>query len=202
MVKISKLLKLDYRIVLASKSPRRIKLLSDLGFDFEVMPADIDEDISSELLPNVYVEHLATLKAETIAHSLDYPALVIGSDTTVVLDCEYLNKPNDAREAFEILRKLSGRTHEVFTGIALVSSDGKINIHDHQRTEVRFRHLDDDEIMAYIASGSPLDKAGAYGIQDDFGAVFVDYIQGCYYNIVGLPVELLYRHLRSLSDAN
>lgn len=201
MVKISKLLKLNAQLVLASKSPRRIKLLRELGFDIIVQPADIDEDISVELQPKDYVMQLSFQKARSVADSLDFPAIVIGSDTTVVLDGEYLNKPADKQDAYNILRKLSGRTHKVFTGIAIIDTDRNRNIIDYQETDVCFRELSDDEIWAYIESGSPMDKAGAYGIQDDFGAVFVERVEGCYYNIVGLPLELLYRKLRELSNA-
>lgn len=200
MVKISKLLNINTKLVLASKSPRRIKLLSELGFDFEVIPSHIDENISEELLPNEYVMKLSYDKAQFVAQSLDYDAWVIGADTTVVLDGKYLNKPNDKEDAFRILRQLSGRTHKVFTGIAIVESQSNKSITTYQETDVTFRELHDDEIWAYIESGSPMDKAGAYGIQDDFGAVFVSNIVGCYYNIVGLPVELLYRKLRDFPN--
>lgn len=194
MVKISKLINLKAKLVLASKSPRRIKLLKELGFDIIVQSADIDEDISTLLPPPEYVMILSRQKAKSVAQTLDFPAIVIGSDTTVVLDGQYLNKPANNQEAFAMLKTLSGRTHQVFTGIAIIEGDNEII--DFQVTNVSFRKLDDDEIWAYIESGSPMDKAGAYGIQDDFGAVFVERIEGCYYNIVGLPLELLYRKLR------
>ena len=126
-----------------------------------------------------------------------------GADTTVVLQGYILNKPLDAADAVRMLSMLSNRTHEVFTGIALIecSADGSARkiITDVSRTEVRFRRLSADEIRSYVASGSPLDKAGGYGIQDDFGAVFVEAIHGCYNTVVGLPLELLYRRLLEFS---
>jgi septum formation protein len=107
-----------------------------------------------------------------------------------------LHKPKDCNEAFEILKNLSGRTHQVYTGITLINNYSQKIINEYSKTDVTFRELSDDEIYAYIESGSPMDKAGAYGIQDDFGAVFVRHINGCYYNIVGLPIELFYRMLK------
>ncbi len=123
-------------------------------------------------------------------------AIVIGSDTTVVLDGVVLNKPVDAEDAVRMLRTLSDRTHTVYTGLAVVDASTGTHIAVHRSTKVTFRPLDAVEINAYVASGSPLDKAGAYGIQDDFGAVFVRNVEGCYYTIVGLPLELLYTSLR------
>jgi septum formation protein len=114
----------------------------------------------------------------------------------VVLDDEILHKPKDEQDAFRILTQLSDNTHTVFTGICLFDKPSGKYLTDFQATEVSFRKLEDDEISSYIATGSPMDKAGAYGIQDDFGAVFVSNIKGCYYNIVGLPLELLYRRMR------
>ncbi|MEJ5245058.1 MAG: Maf family protein [Bacteroidota bacterium] len=196
MIKISKLLKINQKIVLASKSPRRITLLKNLGLEFDVIPSKIDENISEKLQPNEYVMKLSRLKAENVSSMLGGDEIVIGADTTVYLDGNYLNKPKDCDEAFEILKKLSGRTHQVYTGITLINNYSQKIINEYSKTEVTFRELSDDEIYAYIESGSPMDKAGAYGIQDDFGAVFVRHINGCYYNIVGLPIELFYRMLK------
>jgi len=198
MVKISELITLNTKLVLASKSPRRIKLLRDLGFTFDVIPSDFDESSIAETIPNECVMILAKAKAKNVAEKLNYKACVIGADTTVYLDDEYLHKPTSSDDAFNILKKLSGRTHKVFTGIAIIY-DGKEYI-DYQETNVTFRQLLDDEIYSYIKSGFPMDKAGAYGIQDDFGAVFVEHIEGCYYNIVGLPIELLYKKLREITN--
>ncbi len=202
MVKTSKLINFDVPLVLASKSPRRIKLLKNLGFDFEVMPSDVDENIPEDLQPADYVCRLSLLKARDIAEKQITPAIILGADTTVYLNGEYLNKPKDKNNAYEILKKLSGNTHQVFTGITLINTKTNKELTDFQVTNVRFRELRDDEIWAYIESGSPMDKAGAYGIQDDFGAVFVDHIEGCYYNIVGLPLELTYRRLFEITQSD
>ena len=198
---ISKLLGLEIPFVLASKSPRRSHLLTTLGFEFEIITADIDESIDTAIPPEEYCIHLALSKAEKVASLLDYEALVLGADTIVVLDGEIINKPESKEDAFRILKKLSGNTHKVYTAISLVNSKDKRQLNDHQVTYVTFRELDDSEIWAYIESGSPMDKAGAYGIQDDFGAVFVSHIEGCYYNIVGLPLELLYFSIRKFLKA-
>lgn len=199
MICLNDLLHLPHPLVLASQSPRRSALLSHVGFTFSVVAPDVDETVvSTQLPPEVYVKRLALMKAERGAELLDHDAIVIGSDTTVVLDGVVLNKPIDAADARRMLRTLSGRTHVVHTGIALVSRGTRMDCSVASRaTSVTFRDLSDEEIDAYVASGSPLDRAGAYGIQDDFGAVFVSHVEGCYYTIVGLPLELLYTMLRS-----
>lgn len=193
---IRNLLGLKIPLVLASKSPRRSHLLTSLGLEFEVVTADIDESIDVTLAPEDYSIQLALAKAVKVAESIDYEALVLGADTIVVLGNEIINKPENAAEAYQFLRKLSSNTHKVYTAIAIINSKDKRILTDYQVTKVTFRELFDDEIYAYISSGSPMDKAGAYGIQDDFGAVFVSHIDGCYYNIVGLPLELLYNSIR------
>ncbi len=198
MIKILKLLKINQKIVLASKSPRRITLLKNLGLEFDVIPSNINENINEKLQPAEYVMKLSRLKAENISSILEGNEIVIGADTTVYLDGNYLNKPKDCDEAFEMLKKLSSKTHQVYTGITLINKHTKKIISEYCKTDVTFRELTDDEIYAYIESGSPIDKAGAYGIQDDFGAVFVRHINGCYYNIVGLPIELFYRMLKEV----
>ncbi len=197
MIKISELLKIDKPLILASMSPRRKKLLEQLGFEFLVIPSDVDENgFSKDVGPADYAKHLAYRKAYDIASKTKEPAIVLGADTIVVLDGMIINKPVDAADAARMLRMLSGRTHSVYSGISIVESITMRNYSDVQKTDVTFRDLGDDEIDAYVGSGSPLDKAGAYGIQDDFGAVFVSHINGCYYNIVGLPLELLYSSLK------
>jgi nucleoside triphosphate pyrophosphatase len=196
----SKLLNFDSRqLILASQSPRRKQLLAFLGVDFNILPADIDEfDISPELPPDEYASTLAFRKAKHIANNSADNALVIGADTIVVLNNEILNKPEDEDDAFRLLSLLSGNTHEVYTGLAIIDKLSGREIKTYQSTKVTFRELESEEIWSYIASGSPMDKAGAYGIQDDFGAFFVSNIEGCYYNIVGLPLELLYSQLKKI----
>ena len=195
------MLKLPFPLILASQSPRRRQLLGQIGLDFSILPADIDEDaVSLALTPKEYVQELSQRKAHFVREEIGgAKAIILGADTIVVIDGTILNKPTDPENAFAMLKQLSNRMHEVFTGITLVESHtGKIQS-EVQRTEVYFRELDDQEIWDYIASGSPMDKAGAYGIQEDYGAVFVSKINGCYYNVVGLPLEKLYGMLSSTS---
>lgn len=197
---IARLIKLERRFILASKSPRRKKLLEQLGFDLEIMPAELDEDSHTADSPFNYAFSLSKMKAEAIASKIQESSIIIAADTIVVLDGEIMNKPQDSADAYRMLRTLSGRAHEVLTGVTLTNvPEGKI-ISDVKKTKVFFRELNDNEINAYIATGSPMDKAGAYGIQDDFGAVFVEKVEGCYYNIVGLPLEMTYSMLKKILD--
>lgn len=202
MIKIAEIINIDKKLILASQSPRRKRLLEQLGFEFDIIPAHIDEEIEfDKYKPNEVAEILAEDKALHIAKSVDEPAYIIGADTIVVLDGKILNKPNDEENAFEMLSRLSNNTHLVYTGISIIETITMRKITKSQRTEVTFRKLDEKEIRAYIKSGSPMDKAGSYGIQDDFGAVFVSDIKGCYYNIVGLPVQMLYSTMKEFINA-
>ena len=201
MRSLNSILQLPHPLTLASRSPRRRSLLKHIGFEFDAIAPDVDEDsVPTDLPPEQYVEQLALMKARKGRQMSEHDCIVIGSDTTVVLNGEILNKPDDEEHAREMLRTLSGQTHTVYTGLALVHSDDEYRVTSRQ-TRVTFRDLDDDEIAAYVDGGSPMDKAGAYGIQDDFGAVFVSKVEGCYYTIVGLPLELLYTTLREFSEA-
>lgn len=183
-------------LLLASASPRRRALLAMVGIPHTVQPADVDETPPPGLEPAALVRHLAAEKA--LAHAHARPAdLFLGADTIVVLDGEVLNKPADAAEAKAMLRRLSGRTHTVFTGLALVHLATARRLKLHEATDVTFAPLTDDEIDAYVATGSPLDKAGAYGIQDDRGALYVERIDGDYYTVVGLPLHRLYHTLKT-----
>lgn len=198
MVKIANLLNLKCPLVLASSSPRREKLLKMLDLDFKVIAPQIDE---TKICNNIFdfslkVTETAKAKAFRVVQLIDYEAIILGADTIVVHDGNILNKPKNQEEARSMLTKLSNRTHIVFTGIALVHKPSLKFKTCFRRTEVSFRAIHEDEIEAYIQSGSPMDKAGAYGIQDDFGAVFVKSVNGCYYNIVGLPLECFYTSLR------
>lgn len=184
------------RLVLASGSPRRRDLLAATGMHFEIVPADVDET----LLPGESAEdltaRLAVAKARAVRDALEPgPLLVIGADTVVVLDDEILGKPVDADDAARMLRRLSGRTHRVLTGVAVVAGEWSPRI-DVTTTRVTFRPLTDDEIGEYVATGEPLDKAGAYGIQGAGGAL-VESIDGPYDNVVGLPVASVRRLLAS-----
>jgi len=177
-------------IVLASQSPRRKKLLSLLYQDFICHPADIDENLPYDGNPDAYCRNLALLKAKEVATEYN-DSLVIGSDTIVVFKNKSLGKPENAKDAERILGLLSGNTHSVFTGVALIY--GSMEISFSVETEVVFHDLSEIEIKAYVATGSPMDKAGAYGIQDDWGAVFVKKIIGDYYNVVGFPIQAYYK---------
>jgi septum formation protein len=199
MFPIIKLLNINKPFVLASKSPRRKKLLEQLGFELTIIPASINEDdLDDSIPPSDYVMELSARKAKKVAEEINLDSIVLGSDTTVVLNGKIINKPQDRQHAYDMLNMLSGNTHKVFTGITLIDTGKKKTVIDFAETDVTFRKLDPDEIWAYIDTGSPMDKAGAYGIQDDFGAVFVSHIVGCYYNIVGLPLEKLYTNLKKL----
>ena len=195
-------------LVLASSSPRRRELLAQVGYRFEVHPAHIPEDPLPGEDPIVYVTRLAREKAEavyrdlTTAHSKpeENPKsslAVLGADTTVTLDRTILGKPEDAADAARILRLLSGRTHRVITGVALVTAKGAEVAAE--VTAVRFLTLSDQDIADYIATGEPMDKAGAYAIQGR-AARWIPRIEGCYFNVVGLPLALVCSLLASCAD--
>lgn len=194
---IKTLVNINKPLVLASKSPRRKFLLEMLGLKFEIIPSNFEEEkVSTEIEPAAYVKHLAEEKAKEVANRIGNQKVLISADTIVVLDNKIINKPYDKQDAFDILSSLSDNEHYVYSGVSL-KSEGK-QITDYAKTKVRFRNLSENEIWAYIETGSPMDKAGAYGIQDDFGALFVKEITGCYYNIVGFPLETFYRMLKEM----
>jgi septum formation protein len=180
------------RVVLASQSPRRRQLLTLVGIEHEVRPANIDETYLHGELPRPHALRLARGKANAIATP---DAVTIGSDTIVVVDGDVLGKPADEAEAAQMLRRLSGRSHTVITAVA-VSWRGRM-VDDAEEVGVTFRALTDDEIRAYIATGEPMDKAGAYGIQG-FGATIVERVDGDYFAVMGLPLNRLARLLQSL----
>ena len=181
------------RVILASASPRRRELLGLIGIAHEVRPADIDESLLPDELPAPHAERLARSKAHTIA-AHEPGAVVIAADTIVVVDGDVLGKPRDPRHAHEMLRRLSGRTHTVLTAIAVAKESRTESAVE--SVNVTFRALSDDEIDAYIATGEPMDKAGAYGIQG-YGATIVERVDGDYFSVMGLGlrrlVELLER---------
>lgn len=185
-------------IVLASASPRRKKLLEELGFRLTIDPSDVDEVFDESLEPSIMASQLAQKKAMDVAvrHPND---IVLGADTIVVIDGLMLSKPIDAEDAKGMLRLLSGRSHFVWTAVSLIRLSTQHVVNFAECTEVRFAALNNTEIDAYVSGGSPLDKAGAYGIQDDWGAVFISGIVGDYYNVVGLPLHALYTHLPEFS---
>jgi septum formation protein len=180
-------------LILASASPRRRELLKQTGFTFEVRPAHVNEDPYPDEDPVAYVVRLARHKAQSVLAEIssDAPAqsaVVLGADTTVTLDGHILAKPEDAADAARMLRMLSGRTHRVITGVAVASATGTEVAAE--ITGVQFLTLTDEEIDAYIATGEPMDKAGAYGIQG-YAAKWIPRIEGCYSNVVGLPLGLV-----------
>lgn len=186
------MLRLLAPLVLASASPRRRRLLDRLGLDPIVRPSDADETWPAGETVGRAAEIVALRKARAV----EVPgAVVLAADTVVVLDGQILGKPASPAVAHDTLRQLSGRTHRVVTGLALRYADREHLAHE--TTAVTFGTLSDAEIAAYVAGGSPLDKAGAYGIQDDAGALFVDRIEGDYFNVVGLPLRRLFVSLRA-----
>jgi septum formation protein len=177
---------LSHPLILASASPRREELLRLLGLDFQIIPSRADETFFVNEKPAEHVLRLAENKAHAVAQT--YPqAWVLGADTIVVIDGEVLGKPADSSAAEWMLEKLSGRTHEVFTGFALLRLAGHIAIKEEVRAAVTFRNISEDEKLWYINSQEPYDKAGAYAVQG-LGAFFIKEIQGSYTNVMGLPL--------------
>lgn len=182
------------KITLASKSPRRRKLLKQLNINFGSISVNTDERVKEKEKPVNAVKRISNeklLKAKEIVNN----GIIITADTIVVLNKKVIGKPKNKKDAFNILKALSGNIHTVYTGYSIFNCSTKKQITDFEKTKVKFRILSDQEILEYIKSGSPMDKAGAYGIQDDFGAVFIEKINGCYYNVVGLPLAKLYHSL-------
>lgn len=182
------------KVILASVSPRRKELFSLLGISFEAIPAKIEEPINNEA-PQTQAMQNALRKAQLVKDKVDKDALVVSADTIVVLDNHILGKPADTEEAGNYLRLLSGRTHSVFTGICIYCND-TVNI-SYEQTFVQFAPLTEAEIDAYIATGEPMDKAGAYGIQG-YGAQFIIKVEGCYFNVMGFPIRLFYDLLKQI----
>jgi len=182
------------KLVLASSSPRRAEVLAEAGFTFDAVAANVDESRQPSEEAEAYVRRLAEAKAQAVAGGVAPPAIVIAADTVVVLDGEVLGKPASGEDAARILRGLSGRTHQVLTGLAVLRiPEGAARV-ELETTQVSFAPLTETEIEAYVASGEPLDKAGAYAIQGR-GGRFVARVEGCYFNVVGLPLARLYRIL-------
>ena len=185
-------------VVLASASPRRLDLLRQIGIEPFVEPADVDETLDDGVDVAAAVAGLAAAKARAVAaRHQGEPVLVLGADTLVVLDGQPLGKPSDEPEARDMLRRLSGREHQVMTGVAIIDAATGNDVGGVETTIVRFRDLESDEIDAYVATGEPLDKAGAYGIQGG-AAAFVAGLTGDHSNVVGLPLPLVERLLGEL----
>ena len=186
------------RIVLASASPRRKELLGLLGLEFEIIVSDVEE-VVTESAPDRVVEALSRQKAEDVFKRLEGDVLVIGADTVVSLEGNILGKPKSEAEAVEMLEKLQGNEHRVFTGVTLIGrKDGEEFCKTFSEgTVVKFYPMAEEEIQWYVESKEPMDKAGAYGIQG-LGARFVEHIHGDYNNVVGLPIARLYQEMKSL----
>lgn len=192
------MIKTKIPIYLASKSPRRRKLLKQLGIKFKAFSVNSPEDFLDGEHPVRCVKRIALEKMELAKHKVNR-SIIITADTIVVLNHKVIGKPVTRTDAIKILSQLSGKVHTVYTGFCVLNQKTGVMVIDYEKTEVEFRKLMKDEIIDYVDGGSPMDKAGAYGIQDDFGAVFVKRINGCYYNVVGLPLTKLYKALREVS---
>ena len=185
-----------YKLLLASKSPRRREIMDLLRIPYTVVTMEgLDESYPAELPPEKVSEFISNKKAEAFLRNISEDELVITADTIVICEGQILGKPKDEKEAKEILRFLSGKTHEVSTGVTLASKTKKVTFSS--VTKVKFADLSEDEIRYYVEKFRPLDKAGAYGIQEWIGAVAVAEINGSFYNVMGLPVHRLYQELKN-----
>ena len=185
------------RLILASSSPRRAEILRTAGFAFEVLAPVVDEATRDGESPVELVCRLAAEKARAAAARIRDAAIIIGADTTVVMEGKIYGKPTSAEDAAEMFRHYSGRTHEVITGLAVLRApEGTLRV-EHEATRVTFAPMSEEEIAHYIASGEPFDKAGAYAIQGR-GGRYVTRIEGCYFNVMGLPLARLYHILREM----
>ncbi len=189
---------LQNKLVLASRSPRRAEILKAIGWPFEAVAANIDESRADSEAAVPYVRRLAQTKAEKVAKDLP-SRLVLGADTVVVVDDEILGQPSDAEDARRMLKLLSGKWHDVLTAVALLRAGDNRSVVDHEKTRVRFAEMSIAEIDWYVATGEPMDKAGAYAVQGS-AALFIEEIEGDYFNIVGLPVRLVYKLVRKIQE--
>jgi septum formation protein len=192
------------RLILASSSPRRAEILRHAAIPFEVRAAGVDESRHPNEAPGDYVRRLAIAKAQAVAESersSDSETLILGADTVVVIEKDILGKPATPEDARRMLRQLSGRTHEVHTGLAVLRADRAQELVVEEITRVEFAPLTEAEIESYLATGEPFDKAGAYAIQG-VGGRYVTRIEGCYFNVMGLPLARLWTSLREFGWAN
>lgn len=184
------------KIILASSSPRRNAILKNLGMKFEVIPSKCDES-APNIPPEEMVCYIAKKKAMDVKNRCSREDVIIAADTVVSIDNKIIGKPKNMQEAFDTLRNLSGREHKVITGICIMCEDSNVCYQSFEVTKVFFKSLSDEEIWDYINTSEPLDKAGSYGIQG-FGGLFVEKIDGCYYNVVGLPIKIIYKVFREM----
>lgn len=185
----------NYNIILASQSPRRKQLLEQLGYSFTQKSKDTDESFSADMPQREVAEFLSKKKAAAFENELVANDLVIASDTIVLIENEILNKPSNHKNAFEMITKLSGKQHEVITGVCLKSIDKEISFSI--STSVFFKKLKEEEINYYIHRYQPFDKAGAYGIQEWIGLIGVDRIEGSFYNVMGFPAKEVYEAIEA-----
>lgn len=185
---------LSHPLFLGSNSPRRKEILSAVGIPFTVLPADIDESFDEQMPIELVPKYLAEEKAKALSDTMLPNSIVLTADTVVIVDGKILNKPLSKNEAFEMLRTISGKTHKVITGYALQGS--AISIVDADEALVTFRKLADWEIEFYVKTGHPMDKAGAYGIQDFIGMAGIEKIEGSFYTVMGLPIFKVYQALK------
>ena len=187
------------KIILASASPRRKKILTQAGIPFEILPSGIDEELNDELSPYEMVKTLSEKKALHAADKAEHPVFIVAADTIVDLNGRIIGKPADKQDAYNTLKKLQGRKHFVYTGVTLIkkTAEGLTIKHIIDNTAVYMRHMSDDEIWAYIETGEPMDKAGAYAIQEK-GSLFVERIEGDFYTVEGLPVVRVYQELKNM----
>lgn len=186
-----------FKIVLASKSPRRQELIKQITPNLEIRIQDVEEIYDSNLAPEKVPEYLAKLKAEALFTSLSDNELIVSADTIVVLENEILGKPRDLAHAKEMLRQLSGKKHQVITGCCLMSNNKTILFSN--TTFVYFKNLSEESIAYYVENFKPLDKAGSYGIQEWIGMLGIEKIDGCYYNVMGLPLSQLAEELEKMN---
>lgn len=181
----------NHHIFLASQSPRRQELLKGMGFKFDVMPTHVPEIYPDNLPPEKVVEYLSQLKLSTIDfHKFPDNSIFIACDTIVVLGNEIIEKPKDEADALRMLRELSGKEHTVMSGLTVATNCHKETCH--KKTKVRFKEFTEEELNFYVQTYRPFDKAGAYGVQEWIGYVGIDYIEGSFYNVMGLPTKLLW----------
>ncbi|WP_277484161.1 Maf family nucleotide pyrophosphatase [Catalinimonas alkaloidigena] len=189
-------MKKDYKLILASNSPRRQQLLSELGLKFQLRSLEVEESFPAELEVDKVAEYLAIKKGRAHQKTMEADEIIITADTTVVVGQSVLNKPADEKEAFQMLQQLSDTTHQVITGVCLTLAEQHQSFRD--ITSVTFRKLDEEEINHYIKHYHPFDKAGGYAIQEWIGMIGITHIDGSYFNVVGLPSEKLYGKLKKI----
>ena len=181
-------------LLLASNSPRRKELLTQLGYQFDIVMIDVDESYPSDLKPHEIAEYVSAKKAK--AFDVNENEILLTSDTIVALDQKILLKPKDENEAFEMIKSLSGKVHQVYTAFTLKTVDSEIS--KTSKTDVEFSEISDEEIKFYIKTYKPFDKAGSYGIQEWLGMTKIKSISGSFYSVMGLPVDLVYEELKKL----